>query len=109
MSSIETLIKKSGEYLETKLELTKLKAVNTSSNIISGLVYLFLKILIIFLLIGFTSVALAILIGEMLGNYYYGFFIIGGFYLLVLLVVYLQRENWIKGPIASSLIDKMLK
>jgi len=109
MSSIETLIKKSGEYLETKLELTKLKAVNTSSDIISNLIYLLVKILIIFLLIGFTSVALAILIGQTLGNYYYGFFIVGGFYVIVLLVIYIQRKNWIKGPIANNLMNKMLK
>jgi|SRR5579863_2561668 len=109
MNSIETLIKKSGEYLETKIELTKLKAVNTSSDVLSTLIYLILKILIIFLFIGFISVAIAILISKTLGEYYLGFSIVAGFYLIVLLIVYIQRKNWIKGPIANSLINKMLK
>jgi O-antigen/teichoic acid export membrane protein len=109
MNSIETLIKKSGEYLDTKIELTKLKAINTSSDVLSNMVYLIVKILIIFLFTGFVSVALAIFIGKTLGEYYYGFLIGGGFYLLVLLITYIQRKNWIKRPIANSLINKMLK
>jgi hypothetical protein len=109
MSSIETLIKTSGEYLDTKIELTKLKAIHASSDVLSNMVYLIVKILIIILVIGFVSVALAILIGEMLGEYYYGFLIAGGFYLIVLLIVYIQRKNWIKRPVANSLINKMQK
>lgn len=109
MNSIETLIKKSGEYLDTKMELTKLKAVNTSSGVLSSVVYLIVKILVIFLFIGFVSVGAAILLGNILGEYYYGFLIVGGFYLIVFLIIYIQRKNWIKGPVANSLINKMLK
>jgi|SRR6478672_1227216 len=109
MSSIKTLISKVGQYLETEMELAKLKAVHASSDILSSLVYLILKAFIIVLLIIFTSVALAILVGEMLGNYYYGFFIVGGFYLIVLLLIYLQRKNWIKTPIANGLVHKIIK
>ena len=109
MNSIEALIKQSGEYLDSKIELTKLKAINTSSDVLSNMVYLIVKVLVIFLFIGFVSVALAILIGTILGEYYYGFLIAGGFYLIVLLIIYVQRKNWIKRPIANSLINKMLK
>jgi O-antigen/teichoic acid export membrane protein len=45
----------------------------------------------------------------MLGAYHYGFFIMGGFYAIVLLVIYVKREKWIKTPIANELISKMLK
>jgi len=108
MNSIETLIKQSGEYLDTKIELTKLKAVNTSSDVLSSLIYLILKILIIFLFLGFVSVGAAIMLGHILGEYYYGFLIVGGFYLIVLLIIYVQRKNWIKEPVANGLINKML-
>src|SRR5579872_4890733 len=108
MNSVETLINKTGEYLETKLELTKLKAINTSSDVLSTMVYWIVKILIIFLFIGFVSVGLAIWIGQTFGEYYYGFIIVGGFYLIVLLLIYAQRKKWIKGPVANSLVNKML-
>jgi len=70
---------------------------------------LIVKILIIFLFVGFVSVALAILIGKTMGDYYYGFLIVGGFYLIVLLIIYVQRKKWIKEPVANGLINKMLK
>lgn len=109
MNSVETLIKKSGEYLDIKLELTKLKAINTSSDVLSTIVYWIVKILIIFLIIGFISVGLAICIGQTFGENYYGFIIVGGFYLIVLLLIYAQRKKWIKSPVANDLINKMLK
>ena len=109
MNSVETLIKKSGEYLDIKLELTKLKAINTSSDVLSTIVYWIVKILIIFLFIGFISVGLAICIGQTFGENYYGFIIVGGFYLIVLLLIYAQRKKWIKSPVANDLINKMLK
>jgi hypothetical protein len=34
---------------------------------------------------------------------------VGGFYLIVLLLIYAQRKKWIKGPVANGLINKMLK
>ncbi len=109
MSSIETLIKSSGEYLDTKIELTKLKAIHSSSDVLSTMIYWIVKIFIIFLLIGFVSVGLAVLIGTILGEYYYGFLIVGGAYALVFLVIYIQRKKWIKGPVANGLIHKILK
>ncbi len=109
VGSIKTLFNKSGEYLDTKIELTKLKAINTSSDVLSTLVYWIVKILVIFLLIGFISVGLAVFIGIAFGEYYYGFLIVGGFYSLVFLIIYIQRKKWIKGPVANGLITKMLK
>jgi hypothetical protein len=99
----------SGDYLDTKIELTKLKTIDTSSDILSNLVYLLVKVLIIFLLLGFISIGLAALIGTTLGEYYCGFLIIGGIYAVIFLVIYVQRKKWIKGPVANSLINKMLK
>jgi len=109
VDSVKTLIKMSGDYLDTKIELTKLKSIDTSSEILSTLVYLLVKVLAIFLLLGFISIGLAVLIGNVLGEYYYGFLVIGGLYAIVFLIIYIQRKKWIKGPVANGLINKMLK
>ena len=109
VDSVKTLIKMSGDYLDTKIELTKLKSIDTSSEILSTLVYLLVKVLAIFLLLGFISIGLAVLIGNVLGEYYYGFLIVGGIYAIVFLVIYIQRKKWIKRPVANGLIIKMLK
>jgi len=107
--SIKTLIDKSKDYLDTKIELTKLKTIDKSADVLSTVVVMVSMIFISFLLILFLSIALAIMLGKMLGDYSYGFFIMGGFYAVILLVIYIKREKWIKTPIANDLINKMLK
>src|ERR1700676_1894527 len=107
--SIKTLIDKSKDYLDTKIELTKLKTIDKSADVLSTVVVMASMIFISFLLILFLSIALAIMLGKMLRDYSYGFFIMGGFYAVMLLVIYIKREKWIKTPIAHDLINKMLR
>ncbi|HEY2350381.1 MAG TPA: hypothetical protein VGH64_15290 [Puia sp.] len=107
--SIKTLIDKSKDYLETKIELTKLKTIDRSADILSAVVVTISMLFISFLLILFVSLALALLLGKLLGAYHYGFFIMAGVYAIILLVIYVMREKWIKTPIANELINKMLK
>src|ERR1700730_17429851 len=94
--SIKTLIDKSKDYLETKIELTRLKTIDKSADVLSTVVVSVAMIFISFLLILFASIALALYLGKMLGAYYYGFLILGGFYAIVLLLIYAKREKWIK-------------
>jgi len=107
--SIKTLIDKSKDYLDTKIELTRLKTIDKSADVLSAVIVMVCMLFISVLVILFFSLAAALLIGKMLGAYHYGFFIMGGFYAIILLVIYVQRERWIKTPIANGLINKMLK
>ena len=107
--SIKLLIDKSKDYLETKIELTKLKTIDKSADVLSAVVVMVAMLFIGFLLVLFVSLAAAIYLGELLGHHHYGFFIVGGFFALLLLVIYVQREKWIKNPISNGLITKMLK
>jgi len=107
--SIKTLIDKSKDYLEMKIELTKLKTIDKSADVLSTVVVTVSMLFISVLLILFLSLAAALFLGKMLGAYHYGFFIMAGFYAIVLLVIYVKRDKWIKTPIANELISKMLK
>ena len=107
--SIKSLFDKSKDYLDSKIELTKLKTIDKSADVLSTLIVTMSMVLITFLFILLISIAFAMLIGKALGAYSYGFFIMGGFYGIVLLVCYLQRNKWIKTPIADGIINKMLK
>ncbi len=107
--SIKTLIDKSKDYLETKFELAKLKTIDKSADVLSAVVVMVSMIFIGSLVIILISIGLSLLIGRVLGAYHYGFFIMGAFYAVILLVIYVQRNKWIKTPIANGLINKMLK
>lgn len=109
IDSVKTLIDQSKDYLDTKIELTRLKTIDKSSEILSSTIVMVFMLFFISLVIIFVSIALALLLGIWLGAYHYGFFIMAGFYALLLLIIYIQREKWIKVPIANGLINKMLK
>ncbi len=107
--SIKTLIDKSKDYLETKIELARLKTIDKSADVLSAVVVIVSMIFIGSLFIIMISIGISLFLGSILGAYHYGFFIMGGFYAIVLLLIYLQREKWIKTPISNELINKMLK
>jgi hypothetical protein len=107
--SIKILIDKSKDYLDTKIELARLKTIDKSADVLSSTVVMIAVLLLSFMMILFLSIGIALLIGKSLGEYHYGFFIVGGFYALISAIIYFRRGKWIKTPIANGLINKMLK
>ena len=107
--NIESLFEKTGDYLETRVDLYKLKAVDTSSDMISSLVSKLIVLFVFAIFIVVLNIGIAIFLGELFGRSYYGFFIVAGFYLIVGLIFNSMRHKWFKEPIADSLIKKLLK
>lgn len=107
--SIKTLFDKSKEYIETKIELTKLKTIDKSADVLSAVIVIVSLLFVGSLLFLFLSVALALFLGKLLGAYFYGFLIMGGFFALLMLVIFVQKDKWIKTPISNGLIRKMVK
>ena len=107
--NIESLFEKTGDYLETRIDLYKLKAVDASSDIISSLASKLIVLLVFAIFVIAVNIGVALFLGDLLGRSYYGFFIIAGFYLLAGLLFNSMRRKWFKEPIADSLIKKLLK
>ena len=107
-NSIESLLQKTGDFLETKVELLKLQAVDKVTGIGSSVASAIILILVISLMLFTLNIGIAVWIGQLLGEVYYGFFIVSGFYLLVALLMYLFRSQWLKKPFHDKLIKKML-
>ena len=108
-TDIENLVSQAGDYLNTRLELLKLKTVDKTSEIISSVVSKLALILFFVIFTLILSMGAAFWIGDILGKTYYGFLIIAGFYLVVGIILYTCRRSWIKAPIANVLIRKILK
>jgi len=106
--AVEDLFHKATDYVETRVELARLKAVeksaDTASSIYAGLVVFFIAFLFITLL----NIGLALLIGEWLDETYIGFFILAGIYALAGLVFYFNRNSWLKTPVNNKIIKKIL-
>jgi hypothetical protein len=106
--TIKSIYENAGDYVETRLELLKLQAISKSSDVTSSVVSGLATFIIGFLAFLFVNIGLALWIGELLDKSYLGFFILTGFYLLVALLVHSFRKTWIKDPITTMLIKKML-
>jgi hypothetical protein len=107
--TLGTLVSDAGDYLETRVDLWKLKAIDSLSEVVSDSVVRLTMICLIVLFVLTFSVGLALLIGTLLGKYFYGFFILAGVYGISGLVIFAFRDQWLKTPISNSLIGKLLK
>ena len=108
-NSVKELINKTGSYLETRLDLLKLQAVDKSAGVVSSLVTALIIASFVFLLVVILSIGVALWIGHETGELYYGFFIVGGFYILLSILLYAFRDKFLKGPVGNSIIQKLLK
>lgn len=103
---LESLFDKTTDYLQTRAELVKLKAIKKSSALASGVISkLILAMFLVFFLMIF-NIGVALWLGELLHKTYYGFFALAGFYLIVGLIVYASRHKLLKEPITDSIIRK---
>jgi ABC-type dipeptide/oligopeptide/nickel transport system permease component len=105
---IKTLIEQVGDYSKTTLELTKLKTLYTSSQVITSLVSRLSVIIMVSLFALILSIGIAFYLGEILGKNYYGFFIVSAFYLLSALILHFFLAHWIKKPISNLIITQAL-
>ncbi len=105
---VELLVEKVKDYAETRIDLLRLKAIDKSSSFLSLLIAMIVVILVGFISFMILSVGLALLLGDLLGKAYYGFFIVAGIYLITGLVLYSTREKLLKSPMANSMIKKLM-
>ena len=105
---IEALLKKAEDYGKTSIELLKLKAVDKTSDIIATFVSGFGAFILIFAVLLFLSIGACLWLGEILGNTYYGFFIVSGFYLVLAILYYIAMHTWVKTKIINTVISKCL-
>lgn len=108
-SLIELLYEKIEEYGITTYELTKLKLLKTTAQVVPSLLSRLTVVFVISTFILFLSIGIALLLGEWLGKLYYGFFIIAVFYLVVGIVMHFYLHKWIKKPVADLIIKQVLK
>lgn len=108
-NAFEGLFSKTTEYLETRVELMRLKAAGKTSELISSLVSRIVIVCITSMVIILISIGFAIWLGTVLNKMYLGFFGVGIFYMLVMLVLFLGRNQLMKTPLKDSMIKSLLK
>jgi hypothetical protein len=106
---IATLFERAEDYGKTTLNLLKLNAIDKSADVVSSLVSRLAVIMTVVFSVLIISIGLSLWIGKLLGDTFYGFFIVGGFYALLAILLQVFRHQWVKYPVSNSIIKQMLK
>jgi hypothetical protein len=108
-SLIESVIERAEAYAKTTYELSKLKSLQTTINVVNALIPRLTVILMLSLFALVLNIGIALLLGEMLGKSFYGFFIVAGFYLVAGIILHFFLAKWIKKPVSDLIIKQALQ
>ncbi|MBF4483968.1 MULTISPECIES: hypothetical protein [unclassified Flavobacterium] len=103
------LYEKAENYTKTSLELIKLKTVSAAADVLSTLTSRIAVGAVVAFFTLFLNIGISLWLGKVLGEYYYGFFIVALFYLIVAIVMHTLQHKIIKTPIGNMIISSILK
>ena len=108
-SQIETLFERVEAYSKTSYELSKLKSVEMFTKVVTELVSRLSAIIMLSVFMLVLNIGIALMLGELLGKSYYGFFIVAAFYLAAGIVLHFFLHKWIKKPVSELIITHALQ
>jgi fatty acid desaturase len=105
----ESLLERATDYSKTSYELVKLRAVDKTSDVVSSFVPHSIVFVLMASFILFLNLGLAFWLGEVLGEIFYGFLVIAGFYVLSGIVIHFLMHKWLKRIAGDYFIKHVLK
>jgi len=106
---IESLLERATEYGKINYELVKLKVIDKTTNGISTFVPNTVVFLVLSSVLLFLNLGIAFWLGKILGELFYGFFLVSAFYALIAFVMYFFLRKWVKRIFYDYLIKQILK
>ncbi|MEJ5055190.1 hypothetical protein [Sphingobacterium sp. MYb382] len=104
--SFSGTFQKGKEYIDTQVQLAKLKVMARGSRLIGSIVLDITKLILFLLVLFFFSLALGFYLSALLNNYALGFFLTGCIFLLIILIVRLLEPK-IEDLFRDALIRKL--
>ncbi len=108
-NNIESLFENATDFIQTNVELTKLKAIKKSSDILSNAGSKLVLAMIVLTFFIMLHIGIALWLGALFGKIYLGFFAVAIFYLLLFVIVYANRKKWLVDAMANSIIKQITK
>jgi uncharacterized membrane protein len=105
---IETLLERTADYGKTSIDLVKLKALDKTSDVISTLIPHTVVAIIFASSMLFFNLGLAIWLGGILGELFYGFLVLAVFYGIIAIFIFFFLYQWLKKLISNYIIKKVL-
>ncbi len=109
VKQVESLIESAFDYGKSGYELAKLKTVDKTADVVSTLIPHSIVFVILILFTLFFNLGLAFWLGEIFGNFFYGFFVIAAFYGATGLFIHFFLHKKIKNKIYHYLVKQLLQ
>jgi ABC-type glycerol-3-phosphate transport system permease component len=106
MEQPETLSENVKDYVQTRIDLIKLKTVDKASTAITSTIVSIATAILGLFIILFLSFAAAYGVAELTGKTYIGFLVVSGFYMLLLFFIHVFKEKLITVPLINVMLDK---
>ncbi len=106
---IDELSKDIQAYINHRLEYFELVMLKEVSDTSADIIRAFLLTIFFVVFMAFVSVGFALLLGGALDNYSAGFFIMGGVYLLIFILILLFGKKIFQSTIVKALSKKIMK
>lgn len=96
---LESLFEKAEDYSKTTLEVIRLKAISKTAEVLSTLVAQMALLVAIALASLTINIGVALWVGKLLHNIYFGF------YTIIAILLYFFKNSWIKIPVRKGIIS----
>lgn len=106
---IEQIVDSAKEYIETRSEISKLKAIDKGSKMAGSMASGIILLIIAFGILVFISISIAFALSEWIGRAYAGFLIVAGFYVLLFILLAIFKKSWIENPVSTAVIRSFFK
>lgn len=109
VESIESLFEKVEMYSKTRYDLFKLRVLETVTVVAALLLSRLVVIAIFFVFVFFFNIGIALMVGDLFGKLYYGFFLVAIFYLIVGIIFHFFFHKWAKRVLVDLIVTQALQ
>src|SRR5690349_12396521 len=105
----EELISDVKKYVDNRVSAAKLATAEKASAIGSKIITTIIVIVIFVCVLIFASIALGYALSKWTGEYYWGFLLVAGIYLLFGLILLAASNKMIRLPLLNALLNQLFK
>ncbi len=95
-------------YVQVRVRLAFLSGIEKAAELYAKLISNTILLLLVFMLLLFSSLALAFYLSALFQSYWCGFLYVAGIYLLASVIVALIRKKIIEKPLMDQFVQQML-
>ncbi len=97
------------EYVDNRIAYAKFTGAEKTSKVAANILAAVIISAVFVIVLLFASFALAFVFSKITGEFYWGFLIVSGFYLLAGIVVWVLKEKILRIPIMNAILEQLFK